>query len=304
MAPAPGVSWDSPLSAAGTDGAHPLASTYGIIIATFFGAVGLPHILVRFYTNPDGEAARRTTLIVVLMLSTFYMFPALLAVLTRLHAPQLYLAGDPDDVILALPSLLLPGLPGALLASLVAAGAFAAFLSTSSGLLVSVAGALSHDFMNRGVTSFRWCAIAAGAVATTASLLIGRFSLALLVGWAFAIAASSFCPLLVLGIWWRQLTRAGAAAGIVVGGGACLTAIVASMVGAATSGWGAVLLGQPAIWTVPLAFSVMIVTSLLTQRTLPGNVGQVMLRMHLPEALSRQDYRSLPLERARRSTGR
>jgi cation/acetate symporter len=304
MASSPGVSWDSALSAAGTDGAHPLASTYGIIIATFFGAVGLPHILVRFYTNPDGEAARRTTLIVVLMLSTFYMFPALLAVLTRLHAPQLYLAGDPDDVILALPSLLLPGLPGALLASLVAAGAFAAFLSTSSGLLVSVAGALSHDFMNRGVTSFRWCAIAAGAVATTASLVIGRFSLALLVGWAFAIAASSFCPLLVLGIWWRQLTRAGAAAGIVVGGGACLTAIVASMVGAATSGWSAVLLGQPAIWTVPLAFGVMIVTSLLTQRTLPGDVGQVMLRMHLPEALSRPDYRSLPLERARRSTGR
>ena len=221
MAPSPGVAWDSPLSAAGTDGAHPLASTYGIIIATFFGAVGLPHILVRFYTNPDGEAARRTTLIVVLLLSTFYMFPAVLAVLTRLHAPQLYLAGDSDDVILALPSLLLPGLPGALLAALVAAGAFAAFLSTSSGLLVSVAGALSHDFMHRGVTSFRWCAIVAGAVATAASLLIGRFSLALLVGWAFAIAASSFCPLLVLGIWWRQLTRAGAAAGIVVGGGAC-----------------------------------------------------------------------------------
>ena len=263
-------------------------STYGIIIATFFGAIGLPHILVRFYTNPDGEAARRTTLIVVLLLSTFYLFPAVLAVLTRLHAPQLYLSGDSDNVILALPSLLLPGLPGALLAALVAAGAFAAFLSTSSGLLVSVAGALSHDFMNGGVTSFRWCAIAAGAVATAASLLIGRFSLALLVGWAFAIAASSFCPLMVLGIWWRQLTRIGATAGIVVGGGACLAAILATMPGAATRGWGAVLLGQPAIWTVPLAFGVMIVTSLLTQRTLPGNVGQVMLRMHLPEALSRR----------------
>ena len=304
MAPSPGVSWDSPLSAAGTDGAHPLLATYGIIIATFFGAVGLPHILVRFYTNPDGEAARRTTLIVLLLLSTFYLFPAILAVLSRLHAPQLYLAGDSDNVLLALPSLLLPGLPGALLASLVAAGAFAAFLSTSSGLLVSVAGALSHDFLNGGVTSFRWCAIAAGAVATAASLLIGRFSLALLVGWAFAIAASSFCPLLVLGIWWRQLTRAGAAAGILVGGGACLAAILATMAGAATHGWSAVLLGQPAIWTVPLAFGVMIVTSLLTPRTRPGHVGQVMLRMHLPEALSGQDYRSFPLERARRTPGR
>jgi len=213
-------------------------------------------------------------------------------VLARMHAPQLYLSSDSDSIVLALPSLLLPGLAGELLAALVAAGAFAAFLSTSSGLLVSVAGALSHDLMNRGVTSFRWCAIAAGLVATVAALLIERFSLALLVGWAFAIAASSFCPLMVLGIWWRRLTRIGAATGIVVGGGSCLAAIIATMLGAASTGWAAVLLGQPALWTVPLAFAVMICVSLLTQRTLPGNVGQVMLRMHLPEALSRQAYRT------------
>ena len=50
-------------------------ATYGVIIATFFGAIGLPHILVRFYTNPDGEAARRTTLIVVLLLSTLLPLP-------------------------------------------------------------------------------------------------------------------------------------------------------------------------------------------------------------------------------------
>ncbi len=282
--------WDAPFLATGTNGAHPLIATYGVIIATFFGAIGLPHILVRFYTNPDGEAARRTTLIVLLLLSTFYLFPAMLGVLARLHAPELYLSSDPDNVVLALPSVLLPGLPGEVLASLIVAGAFAAFLSTSSGLLVSVAGALSHDLMRGGVTSFRWCAIAAGAIATAAALLIDRFSLALLVGWAFAIAASSFCPLIVLGIWWRQLTRVGAAAGIVVGGGGCLASIIATMVGATAGGWGAVLLGQPAIWTVPLAFAVMIVTSLLTQRTLPGNVEQAMLRMHLPEALSRQAY--------------
>jgi cation/acetate symporter len=300
MAPLSAQSWDSPFLTAGTNGAHPLAATYGVIIATFFGAIGLPHILVRFYTNPDGEAARRTTLIVLLLLSTFYLFPAVLAVLTRLHAPQLYLSSDSDSVVLALPSLLLPGLPGELLAALVAAGAFAAFLSTSSGLLVSVAGALSHDFIKGGVTSFRWCAIAAGAVATVAALLIDRFSLALLVGWAFAIAASSFCPLMVLGIWWRQLTRIGATAGIVVGGSACLAAIMADMLGAAAGGWGAVFLGQPAIWTVPLAFTVMIVVSLLTQSSLPANVNQVMLRMHLPEALSRQAYQRSPAPPAKR----
>jgi Na+(H+)/acetate symporter ActP len=293
MAPSSSESWDSPFVTSSAIGAHPLAATYGVIIATFFGAIGLPHILVRFYTNPDGEAARRTTLIVLLLLSSFYLFPTVLAVLTRSQAPQLYLSNDSDSIVLALPGQLLPGLPGELLEALVAAGAFAAFLSTSSGLLVSVAGALSHDFLKRGVTTFRWCAITAGGIAIIAALLINRFSLALLVGWAFAIAASSFCPLMVLGIWWRRLTRIGAMAGIVIGGGSCLAAIVSTMLGVAASGWGAVLTGQPAIWTVPLAFGVMIVVSLLTQHAVPANVDQVMLRMHLPEALSRQAYRTV-----------
>jgi cation/acetate symporter len=282
--------WDSPFLTAGTGGAHPLVATYGVIIATLFGAIGLPHILVRFYTNPDGEAARRTTLIVVLLLSTFYLFPAVLAVLTRLRAPQLYLTNDPDSVVLSLPSILIPGRAGMFLAALVAAGAFAAFLSTSSGLLVSVAGALSHDIMRGGVGTFRLCAVLAGTVATVAALPIDRFSLGLLVGWAFAIAASSFCPLIVLGIWWRRLTWIGATAGALVGGGACVCAIVATMLGAAARVWSAALLGQPAVWTVPLAFIVMIVTSLLTSEAIPPNVELVMLRMHLPEALIRRTY--------------
>ena len=286
------TTWDSPFLTAGTDGAHPLLATYGVIIATLFGALGLPHILVRFYTNPDGGAARRTTLIVVVLLSTFYLFPAVLAVLTRLRAPELYLSKDPDSVVLDLPSLLMPGRPGELLGALVAAGAFAAFLSTSSGLLVSVAGALSHDVMRGGVGTFRLCAIIAGTIATIAALPVNRFSLGLLVGWAFAIAASSFCPLIVLGIWWRRLTWVGATAGVLVGGGACCCAIVATMFGAATRGWGAALLGQPAVWTVPLAFSVMIVTSLLTRASTPPHVEHMMLRMHLPEGLIRRTYRA------------
>ena len=292
MAQVSATGWDSPFLTAGTEGSHPLLATYGVIIATLFGAIGLPHILVRFYTNPDGEAARRTTLIVVLLLSTFYLFPAALGVLTRLRAPELYLSKDPDSVVLSLPSLLMPGRPGELLGALVAAGAFAAFLSTSSGLLVSVAGALSHDVMRGGVSSFRFCAIVAGTVATVVALPVNRFSLGLLVGWAFAIAASSFCPLIVLGIWWRRLTWIGATAGVLVGGGACCCAIVATMFGAATHGWGAALLGQPAVWTVPLAFSVMIVTSLLTRQAIPPQVEHMMLRMHLPEGLIRRTYRT------------
>jgi Na+(H+)/acetate symporter ActP len=200
------------------------------------------------------------------------------------------LSKDPDSVVLALPNLLMPGRPGALLGALVAAGAFAAFLSTSSGLLVSVAGALSHDVMRGGVGTFRLCAVIAGTVATVMALPVNRFSLGLLVGWAFAIAASSFCPLIVLGIWWRRLTWIGAMAGVLVGGGACCCAIIATMFGAATHGWGAALLGQPAVWTVPLAFSVMIATSLLTQRAIPPHVEHMMLRMHLPEGLIHRTF--------------
>jgi Na+(H+)/acetate symporter ActP len=277
--------WYSPLVAVGADGAHPLAATYGLIIATFFGAIGLPHILVRFYTNRDGAAARRTTLIVLMLLSVFYIFPAILGVLGRLRAPQLYMTGNTDGIVLALPTLLVRGPTGTVLAALVAAGAFAAFLSTSSGLLVSVAGALSHDVLRGGVRSFRWCALAAGAVAVLAALLVENFSVSMLVGWAFAIAASSFCPLLVLGIWWRNLTWKGAMAGVLVGGGGCCGAIIATMLGAAHSGWAAVLLGYPAVWTVPLAFAVMISVSLSSARQRPPDVDQIMLRMHLPEAL-------------------
>ncbi len=58
----PGDLWSSPLTSASE---HPLYTTYSIIIATFLGTMGLPHVVVRFYTNPDGRTARRTTLVVL-----------------------------------------------------------------------------------------------------------------------------------------------------------------------------------------------------------------------------------------------
>jgi Na+(H+)/acetate symporter ActP len=116
-------------------------------------------------------------------------------------------------------------------------------------------------------------------------LLVERFDINLLVGWAFAIAASSFCPLLVLGIWWRGLTAAGAGAGIAVGGGLASGAILITMVAHPGPGWAEALLGQPAAWTVPIAFFTMVVVSRLTARRLPTEVGAKMVAMHTPEAL-------------------
>jgi Na+(H+)/acetate symporter ActP len=280
-----GSSWSMPFARAGNGHQHPLAATYGLILATFLGTVGLPHILVRFYTNRDGRSARRTTALVLLLVSCFYLFPVVFGVLGRLEAPGLYTTASSDSVVLLLPQLAVSGDGGIILGALIAAGAFAAFLSTSSGLLISVAGALSHDLLDGSVRTFRACTVFAGLLATVAGLRVSGFSLNLLVGWAFAIAASTFCPLLVLGIWWRGLTRIGCLAGLLTGGVGSAAAIAATMLGAGKTGWPAVLLGLPAIWTVPLSFLVMIVGSLLTPGAIPDDVPGKMLVMHLPERL-------------------
>ena len=275
--------WTSPLLHLGGEPIHPLAATYGILLATVLGAMGLPHILVRFYTNRDGQAARRTTAFVLLLLSCFYVFPAVFAVLGRLEAPGLYVSGQTDSVVLVLPRLASAGVVGTALGALVAAGAFAAFLSTSSGLFISMAGAVSHDIMDRGVRSFRVAALVIGIFMTTLGVFVAGISINVLVGWAFAIAASTFCPLLLLGIWWRRFTWIGALGGLTLGGGASSLAVILTIVGVGKTGWPAVLLSEPAIWTVPLSFIAMVSLSLATPRALPNDVVQKLLALHLPE---------------------
>jgi Na+(H+)/acetate symporter ActP len=280
-----GRTWSRPFGPVTNERSHPLFSTYSLMLATFLGTMGLPHILVRFYTNPDGRAARQTTLIVLVLVGAFYLFPAVYGALGRLYVPDLYLTKGTDTVVLALPGRVFPGLGGELLSGLVAAGAFAAFLSTASGLLISVAGALAQDVFKGQVSDFRRGAAVAGTVAIAFGLLVERFDINLLVGWAFAIAASSFCPLLVLGIWWRGLTAAGAAAGLAVGGGLASGAILVTMLADPGPGWAEALLGQPAAWSVPTAFLTMVIVSRLTARRLPTEVGAKMVAMHTPEAL-------------------
>jgi Na+(H+)/acetate symporter ActP len=282
-----GRDWLLPGSAeGGRRGDRGLFDAYSLILATFLGTMGLPHVLVRFYTNRDGWAARRTTLVVLGLVGLFYLLPTLYGVLGRVYTPQLLMTGDTDAVVLVLPGAALPGLPGQLLGALVAAGAFAAFLSTSSGLMTSVAGVLSTDLLGRGsVRDFRIATVFAGLVPLALALRAGGMDVSQVVGLAFAVAASSFCPLLVLGIWWRGLTAAGAAAGIVVGGGAALLAVLTTVAGPPLSGWPAILINQPAAWTVPLAFLVMVSVSVLTRRRVPPNVGLTMLRLHAPDVL-------------------
>jgi cation/acetate symporter len=272
-------------------GDRSLWATYSLILATFLGTMGLPHVLVRFYTNPDGASARRTTLVVLALVGLFYLLPTLYGVLGRIYTPQLLMTGRTDAVVLLLPEAALGGGHlGRLLGALVTAGALAAFLSTSSGLLTSVAGVVFTDVLHadRGggsVRDFRLATLLAAIVPVTFSLYVSDMDVSRVVGLAFAVAASSFCPLLVLGIWWRGLTDVGAAAGIVAGGGAAMGAVLVTVLGPPLHGWIAGFVEQPAAWTVPLAFLVMVTGSLLTSRRVPGDVGATMLRLHAPESL-------------------
>jgi Na+(H+)/acetate symporter ActP len=287
-----GLDWLLPGETGG--GERELFATYSLILATFLGTMGLPHVLVRFYTNPDGAAARRTTLVVLGLVGLFYLLPTLYGVLGRVYTPQLLMTGRTDAVVLILPgSALGGGLTGQLLGALVAAGAFAAFLSSSSGLLTSVAGVISTDLLGmrgadgqRGsVRDFRVAALIGGSVPVALALNVSGLDVSQVVGLAFAVAASSFCPLLVLGIWWRGLTDVGAAAGILAGGGAAAAAVLVTIVGPPLTGWPATLVAQPAAWSVPLAFAVMMAVSVATRRRTPQDVGSMMLRLHAPDTL-------------------
>ncbi|HWF35029.1 MAG TPA: cation acetate symporter, partial [Solirubrobacteraceae bacterium] len=286
-----GSQWARPV---GGSGERSPVFVYSLLIATFLGTMGLPHILVRFYTNPDGPAARHTTVRVLGLLGVFYIFPGIYGALGRALVPQLYVTGATDTVVLRLPQAAWPGTVGNILGAITAAGAFAAFLSTSSGLLVSIAGTISHDVwprLSRERTTrvrirrrrFRLAAV----LGMLAPILVAFFAqgvdIAVLVGWAFALAASTFCPLFLLGIWWTRLTAAGAASGMVAGALLATSGILAGLALGEPTGLAGALLAQPAIVSVPVAFLVMIVVSLrAVERPSPD---AEMLALHAPEGL-------------------
>src|SRR5690606_2973355 len=207
--------------------------TFSLIVALVCGTAGLPHILVRFYTNPDGAAAKRTTMWVMILIGVFYVFPPVFGVLGRNFLPELYNgvgAKGPDKVVLELPILIRQkyGVLGSILSGIACAGAFAAFMSTFSGLLVSMTGALAHDVYGRmlrpqstpdqRMQMFKFAAIGVGAGSVGLGALVEPLEINFMVGQAFAIAAASYFPLLFMSVWWRGMTMKGAAVGMLTGG--------------------------------------------------------------------------------------
>lgn len=259
-----------------------LYETISIILALLFGTLGLPHVLVRFYTNPTGHAARTTTAIVLCLLSVFYLLPTTLGVLGILYTKDLS-ASNADATILLLPHSVFDGVLADLLTAVVVGGAFAAFLSTTSGLAVSLAGALSQEFFNGTVRGFRISTVLATAIPVVVALLTSSLALAGAIGNVFAFTASTICPLLLLGIWWRSLTARGAIAGMLAGAASCGLALLGSSMMPNNDSFWVLMLRQPAAWSVPLAFVVMILVSKKSTRKIPTNVDRVMALLHVPE---------------------
>lgn len=295
---------------------YSLLYTYSLIIALVCGTAGLPHILVRFYTNPDGVAAKRTTMWVMILIGVFYLFPPIFGALGRNLLPDLYTASGAkgtDKIVLELPRILNARVPhlGSILSGITCAGAFAAFMSTFSGLLVSMTGALAHDIYGRilrprstpqqRMHAFRYCAVIVGAVAILLGMQVEQLQINFMVGQAFAIAAASYFPLLFMSVWWRGMTMPGAATGMLAGGLLALTGISVTSFSDLKwinldTFWAAhpllrIVCEQPAIWTVPLAIVLMILVSKLTRATAPSDVRMKMLVLHAPEKLGlKQEY--------------
>ncbi len=307
---------------------YSLLYTYSLIIALVCGTAGLPHILVRFYTNPNGVAAKRTTMWVMILIGVFYVFPPIFGVIGRNLMPELYSgvgAKGTDKVVLELPTLVAAkfGVLGSILSGITCAGAFAAFMSTFSGLLVSMTGALAHDVYGRmlrprasqaeRLVAFKFAAVLIGGVAIGLGCFVEPLEINFMVGQAFAIAAASYFPLLFMSVWWRGMTMKGAATGMLTGGLCALGAATLTNLGtlaldkgpmgkifagfAPLNGFWAqhpllrILCEQPAIWTVPLAIGLMVVVSRATAAQVPADIRMKMLVLHAPEDLGlKQEY--------------
>jgi cation/acetate symporter len=133
-----------------------------------------------------------------------------------------------DAIVISTPEI--AGLPY-VVSGLVAAGGLAAALSTADGLLLAIANALSHDvyykMIDKNAPTARRLVIARVLLVGVAILAAYTASfrpadIVAMVAWAFSLAAAGIFPALVMGIWWKRTSTAGALAGMMVGFGLCL----------------------------------------------------------------------------------
>ena len=224
-----------------------------------------------------------------------------------LQFAELHLGGD--MIVLAAPEL--GGLP-LVVTYLVAAGGLAAALSTADGLLLTISNALSHDFIFRifrpGTSPIKRVMLSKLMVLLTAVLAAWVASLRItsilpFVTAAFSLAAATFFPALVIGIFWRRANRAGAVAGMLTGAGVCLWYMAQHLAGprawlglgeaALNSRWFGIDPVAAGVFGVPAGCLVLVLVSLVTAP--PAQPQQAMVdALRRPEPAQWGDSRHGP----------
>ena len=262
-----------------------------LVLGLLLGVLGLPHILIRFYTVRDAKTAQKSAGATIIGLAIFYaMIPFVgLAAMSLLYPDliNLLIAGERGKATnMAVPMLgeLLAGEP---FMGIIATGAMAAMTSTSIGLLISMTTSLAHDvyagvFRPESSEKERLVFAKAGAAAFTliailASIWLKDQNVAVLVGMCFGIASSTFAPVLVAAVWWKKLTKEGVIAAMAIGLIVSLVFTFARFLGI-PSVLGLPVLVSPALYGVTAALAALIVISYLTKNV--GRAEEVMALAH------------------------
>src|SRR5262245_34148968 len=247
-------------------------------LALMLGLLGLPHILMRFYTVPDARAARASVLYATGLIGYFYLIIPIVGFgASALVGRELIAKVDAGGNMAA--PLVAEMLGGTPFLGFIAAVAFATILAVVAGLTLAGASALSHDIFvhvvrqghateHEQVRVARAATVVFGVLAVLLGVVFKGQNVAFMVGLAFAIACSANFPPLLLSIVWRRFNTAGAVCSIASGAVLSVLLIVLS-----PTVWVDIFhypqaifpLRNPAIVSMPCAVAVAFVVSLMTR---------------------------------------
>jgi cation/acetate symporter len=240
-------------------------------LALVLGTAGLPHILMRFYTVPTAQEARRSVVWAIWLIGVFYLFTLILGYGAASIVGPATITAAPGGVNSAAP-LLAFELGGEILLALISAVAFATILAVVAGLTITASASFAHDVyanvIKHGETTpddevrvARRTALVIGAVAIVGGILVNGLNIAFLVALAFAVAASANLPTILYSLFWKRFNTTGALWSIYGGLLSCVLLIILSPV---VSGEKSVIfksvdfhifpLSNPGIVSIPLSF--------------------------------------------------
>jgi len=203
-------------------------------MALVLGTAGMPHILMRFFTVPTAQAARKSVIIAMFIIGGFYVLTTLLGFGAAIHlTPQGIISVDKGGNMATLMLAQQMGADiapifGDLFLAFLCAVAFATILAVVSGLVLAASAAIAHDIyvnvikdghadQHEQVMAARITSFVVGACGIAIGIAAEKQNVAHLVALAFAVAASGNLPVVVMSLFWRKFNTAGVISGLVVG---------------------------------------------------------------------------------------